>query len=147
MHNTRPEAAMNDDIRHLELLGTFHYVVGAILALFGLFPILHLIMGIAVLTGSFDNSNGNSPPDLFGLIFVFAALMMMGCMWALAAAVFLAGNRLKNHTNYTYCLVVAAIECMFTPFGTVLGVLTIIVLVRPSVKALFGLPAAPSASS
>jgi hypothetical protein len=54
---------------------------------------------------------------------------------------------LKRHTNYTYCLVVAAIECMFTPFGTVLGVLTIIVLVRPTVKALFGVSQLPQASS
>jgi hypothetical protein len=35
------------------------------------------------------------------------------------------------------CFVVAAIECIFMPFGTVLGVFTIIVLSRPSVKALF----------
>ena len=38
--------------------------------------------------------------------------------------------------HYLYCLVVAAVECMLVPFGTVLGVLTIIVLNRPSVKAL-----------
>jgi hypothetical protein len=31
----------------------------------------------------------------------------------------------------------AGIECMFTPFGTVLGVFTIITLVRPSVKEVF----------
>jgi len=36
-----------------------------------------------------------------------------------------------------FCLVMAGVECIFTPFGTVLGVLTIIVLVRPSVKELF----------
>ncbi len=29
------------------------------------------------------------------------------------------------------------LNCLFMPFGTVLGVLTIIVLMRPSVKALF----------
>ena len=57
------------------------------------------------------------------------------------------GNRLKNHTNYTYCLVVDAIACTFVPFGTVLGVFTIIVLVRPSVKALFGIQSPPLASS
>jgi hypothetical protein len=34
-------------------------------------------------------------------------------------------------------MVIAAIQCAFTPFGTVLGVFTLIVLVRPSVKALF----------
>jgi hypothetical protein len=37
-----------------------------------------------------------------------------------------------------YCLVVAGIECIFMPFGTVLGVFTIIVLMRPSVRNLFG---------
>jgi hypothetical protein len=34
-------------------------------------------------------------------------------------------------------MVIAALLCMFMPFGTVLGVFTIIVLVRDSVKALF----------
>jgi len=32
----------------------------------------------------------------------------------------------------------ACIECLFMPFGTVLGVFTILVLVRESVKQLFG---------
>jgi hypothetical protein len=32
---------------------------------------------------------------------------------------------------------VAALSCAFMPFGTVLGVFTIVVLVRPSVKQLF----------
>jgi hypothetical protein len=122
-------------------------VVAGILALFGLFPIFHLIMGIAIIFGWLDDGQGSPPPDWFGLIFVFVALMMMICMWALAAAVGLAGGRLKRHTNYTYCLVVAAIECMFTPFGTVLGVFTILVLARPSVKVLFGVSRPPAASS
>jgi len=36
--------------------------------------------------------------------------------------------------------VMAAVECMIVPFGTVLGVLTIIVLSRDKVKRLFGVP-------
>jgi hypothetical protein len=35
-------------------------------------------------------------------------------------------------------LAIAGIECIFIPFGTVLGVFTIIVLMRPTVKELFG---------
>ena len=55
----------------------------------------------------------------------------------------LAGRYLARRERYTFCLVVAGVECMFMPFGTVLGVFTIIVLSRPSVKDLFGaLPAA-----
>jgi len=36
-----------------------------------------------------------------------------------------------------FCLIVAGIICIFMPLGTILGVFTIIVLVRPSVKAMF----------
>ena len=56
----------------------------------------------------------------------------------MAACVALAGRELARHGGYTYCLIVAAIECLFMPFGTALGVLTLIVLMRPSVKAQFG---------
>ena len=43
-------------------------------------------------------------------------------------------------------LPVAAISCTFTPLGTVLGVFTLIVLFRPSVKTLFGLDSPPPAA-
>jgi hypothetical protein len=40
-------------------------------------------------------------------------------------------------SDYTICFVMACGECMFMPFGTVLGVFTILVLNRQSVKGLF----------
>ena len=40
-------------------------------------------------------------------------------------------------------LVVAALECLAFPLGTVLGVFTLIVLVRPEVKQLFGVASTP----
>jgi hypothetical protein len=48
-----------------------------------------------------------------------------------------AGRMLQRRRGYTYCVVMAAIACAFTPIGAVLGVFTLIVLLRPSVKALF----------
>jgi len=44
---------------------------------------------------------------------------------------------LKRRVSYTFCLVVAGIECILMPFGTVLAVFTIVVLMKDSVKALF----------
>ena len=55
-------------------------------------------------------------------------------------------GRVREDYRQTFCVVVAAISCCFTPLGTVLGVFTLIVLFRPSVKALFGLDA-PSAAA
>ncbi len=43
-----------------------------------------------------------------------------------------------------FCLVMACVACLFMPFGTVLGVFTIIVLARPSVQTLFSRPAVPA---
>jgi len=41
----------------------------------------------------------------------------------------------------------AGIECLFMPFGTVLGVFTIMVLMRDPVKQLFGVNPVESASA
>lgn len=132
--------AMNksEDEQHLDLLGIFHYVVGAIMGLFACFPIFHLIVGLAIMTGNFGPEGGMPGETRFmGLFFVVFAGTFILIGWGTAICVLLAGSRLKKRTNYTFCLVVAAVECMFMPFGTVLGVFTIVVLSRPSVKAMF----------
>jgi hypothetical protein len=108
------------------------------MGLFGCFPIIHLAVGIAAVTGAMDNGSG--PPPAFGWIFICIAVVMMAFAWSLAIAIVVAGRKLAAHSAYMYCLVVAGIECIFTPIGTVLGVFTIIVLMRPSVKELFGVP-------
>ena len=57
--------------------------------------------------------------------------------WTIAVCIIIAGSNLAKRKHYTFCLVIAAISCMFMPLGTVLGIFTIIVLMRPSVKELF----------
>lgn len=109
------------------------------MGLFGCFPIIHFVVGIAALSGAMNNGNG--PPAAFGWIFITVAVAVMTFMWSVAIAIILAGPKLRDRTGYTYCVVVAAVECTFMPFGTVLGVLTLIVLMRPSVKAAFGVSA------
>jgi len=138
---------MNQDLEHLRLLSIFHYVVAAMAAFFACFPILHFAMGLALTTGLFPDSKGEPAARIVGVaVMVFAgALILFG--WAFAVALVLAGRALRKHKSYTFCLVMAAIACMFMPFGTVLGVFTIIVLMRPSVKELFtaaGSSAAPA---
>ena len=54
-----------------------------------------------------------------------------------AAAMAAAGHFLRVQRYYTFCLVVAAIECINMPFGTVLGIFTIITLVDEKGKSMF----------
>jgi len=50
----------------------------------------------------------------------------------------LAGAGLRNRTRYVLILVMSGLACLSVPLGTGLGIWTIMVLQRPSVKALFG---------
>lgn len=127
---------MNTDEEHLKLLSIFHYVGGGIAGFFACFPVIHLIMGIAMLAGSFSG-RGQGPPAILGLIFIMMALVIMTLGWALAICLIISGRRLARRKCYKFCFVIACVSCAFMPYGTVLGVFTIIVLMRPSVKELF----------
>lgn len=128
---------MTDNEKNLNLLAIFHYVVGGITALFACIPMTHIAIGLVLIFGKFGNT---PPPQIIGWIFVLLGGIFVLSGWALAIAIIIAGKRLKNRMSWTYCIVVGALECIFMPFGTVLGVFTIIVLMKDSVKQLFSAP-------
>lgn len=138
---------MNQDLEHLRLLSIFHYVVAGLTALFACIPLVHLTIGLVMLfaPGAFEHGRGGGANDpavlrLVGTIFTCVATALILAGWSLAVCVFQAGRFLRARRHYMFCLVIAALLCMITPFGTVLGVFTIIVLVRPSVRLLFEQP-------
>lgn len=126
---------MNEDKEHLKLLSIFHYIVGAITALFSFFPLIYVAIGIAMLVGAFNGKD--APPKIVGWIFVIFPGFIILCGWTFTVCIFIAGYKLAHYRSRMYCLVIACIECTFMPFGTVLGVFTIIVLMKDSVKELF----------
>ena len=135
---------MGQDQEHLRLLSIFHYVVAGFAALFSLFPIFHLVIGIMMVTGKMDEASKDPTGRFIGWFFMlFAALFILTGL-VFAACVAMAGRFLARRTHYTYCLVMAGLNCMFVPFGTVLGVFTIIVLLKESVKDLFGKVTSPA---
>jgi ABC-type Fe3+ transport system permease subunit len=131
---------MNQDEEHLRLLSIFHYVCAGMAAFFACIPIIHVIVGSVMLLHPqpFVSQNNQPHPEKFvGLLFVVIGGMFILLGWAFAACLAYAGRCLGQRKHYTYCMVVAALACMFMPFGTVLGVFTLMVLIRPSVKPLF----------
>jgi hypothetical protein len=128
---------MDQDVEHIRLLSIFHYVVAGIAALFACIPLIHLFLGLAMIAGVFQEAEASQ--RTIGVIFVMVAGCFILAGWTFVVLVFLAGRFLKKQRRYTFCLVMAAVECLFMPLGTVLGVFTIIVLMRDSVKARFGL--------
>jgi hypothetical protein len=132
----------NEDARHLDLLAVFHYVVGGVMAFFSCMPFMHVIMGLMMISGAFfEHTNGSAPPDAFiGWIFLIMGSVFILFGWALSICIILAGRKLKQRKSRMYCMVVAGIECMFMPFGTVLGVFTLIALNKDSIRQSYAQP-------
>lgn len=140
--------AAQQDLEHLRILAIFHYVVAGMVALFACFPLFHLFFGIAMVSGWLDGHNADPAASVMGWFFVAFASVFILAGWTLAACVGIAGRFLQRRKNRTFCLVIAGVQCLFMPFGTVLGIFTILVLVRESVAALFnGVPEPPIAAS
>ncbi len=134
--------------QYLKVLSVFHYVVGGIAGLFACFPIFHLLLGLSMLVMSLvpgtelssDAPFSFLPFAVVGLMFVMIPTVIILLGWAFAASEVIAGVYLNKRRRYMFCLVMAGVECMFMPFGTVLGVFTIITLLQPTVKEMFQEP-------
>jgi len=131
---------MNQDREHLRLLAIFHYVVAGLAGLFSLFPLLYTTIGTIFI---FAARHGTAkpgeelPPEFLGWIFAVIGSVLFLIGLAMAICILIAGRSLALRKGYSFAMVMACIECLFIPFGTILGVFTIVVLSRESVKGLF----------
>jgi hypothetical protein len=124
------------DADHLRLLSIFHFV-GAGLAVLGMgFLTLHYIVFHAFLANPdiWRNQKGAVPPprELFA-IFKWFYVVFGAWLAASGVANLLSGLFIGRRKYRIFSLAVAGMNCIHIPFGTVLGVFTFIVLLRPSV--------------
>ena len=129
---------LNQDEEHLRYLGVGYYVVGGLTALFACFPLIHLAVGLLILF-----SPEAEDAEMVGVLFAVMGGGMFLFGQIIAAGMVYTGRLIRQRRNHTVVFVVSCVMCAFAPLGTVLGVLGILVLMRPSVKALFGLPPSP----
>jgi hypothetical protein len=127
------------DVEHLKLLSIFHFV-GAGLALLGLLFIFAHFMLFQTLINDpqmWQNQKQAPPPKEFFMIFrwfyVFFGLFLVGSL----VLNFLSGIFIRARKHRIFSLVIGGFNCIHFPLGTVLGVFTIIVMVRDSVRELY----------
>jgi hypothetical protein len=131
---------VKQDAEHVRLLAIFHYIVAGLAALFSFFPLLYTIIGgifIFAARHGTPKPGEELPPEFLGWIFIVLGLFLFLLGIAMAICVLIAGRCLSRRKCYSFALVIACIECLFIPFGTIVGVFTIIALSRESVKRLF----------
>jgi hypothetical protein len=131
---------MNPDEEQLQLLAIFHYVVAGLAALFSFFPLLYTTVGAIFIFAARHGTakpGEDLPPEFLGWIFAVLGSLLFLIGIAMAICILIAGRSLALRKRYLFVLVMACVECLFIPFGTILGVFTIVVLSRESVRGLF----------
>jgi hypothetical protein len=124
---------MNKDLDHLKLLGIFHTVWGVLAILFGLaFGTLYIALGA--------NANleisGNLSPGTAHEIFIVAGIAAIALSLVYGILMMVAGGMLRKQRGYGFCFFVSILDLFSFP-SIVLGIFTLMVLVRPTVKDLF----------
>lgn len=124
------------DESHLKLLAIFHFVVAGL----SLLGIGFLLLHFTFMNHIFNNpefvkqSHGSPPPAEFWRLFQWFYVVCGGILLAGCVGNLLSGFWLRARRNRMFSIIVAAINCCQIPMGTVLGVFTIIVLMRDSVR-------------
>jgi MFS family permease len=127
---------MTRDEEHLNLLSVFNYIFGG-LGIFGsLFPLIYVGLGIFFVLGGSELLDTPMDPEMAFMGWFFIAFGFVFFVILLGAAVcgLLSGRFISKRANYMYSFILACIQCAFSPLGTILGVFTIIVLSRETVK-------------
>jgi hypothetical protein len=136
--DTAPNQQQILDTEHLKLLSIFHYVKGGISAFFSCIPIIHVVLGLIMIIAPHVFGHGkDQPPAFVGWLLLILGFSIILLGWTFAALTIIAGRCIARRKHWTFCFVWACIQCLSIPFGTALGVCTIVVLNRASVKELF----------
>lgn len=127
------------DADHLRLLAIFHFVLAG-LGILGLgFLFLHWLFLHTFLGNPemWKDAKGGPPPREIFAIFKWFYLFAAGMIIGLGLIHVASGWCILKRRARTFSLVVAGVSCFGFPFGTVLGVFTLVVLLRESVAELY----------
>lgn len=128
------------DGEHLKILGIVYYVNAGIAAFASLFGLLYLGLGILFASGVIPPDNGmrGDEAKVMAMVFIIIGAFLSGLCLLFALLHFLAGRWLRTDTHRTFCFVIGCLNLINMPYGTLLGIFTILVLNRESVKVRFG---------
>lgn len=137
---------MNQDEQNLKLLSIFHYVLGALsIVSCTIFGLIYIFLG--VMMRNIPPGAKDAPPPGVEWVIISVGVLALVAGVVIGCLQIAVGVKLVKHQSRVFCIVIAAIECLNMPLGTILGVFTIIVLVKPSVIALFEGRVPPAAAT
>lgn len=145
-----------EDREHLSALSIGHFILAGVALLSGIPALVWGVAGARLvdemgsdLAVAMGDISAQQAVDPFGggadammqdveRLLVAAIVAVLAIALISAVHLILVGVKIRQRRWWTFCYLTGWGECLMFPFGTILGIFTIIVLGRPSVKKLFG---------
>jgi hypothetical protein len=132
------QATWAKDQQDLKVLSILHFVYAGVIALSGLLIGLYLVIGAAFLASSASAARPKAgEAAMMGTVVLIVFGSVLFFLVLHAALLIYSGLSLRNQERKLLSQIVAAWTCLNVPFGTALGVYTLVVLSRPSVSMLY----------
>ncbi|HVR09127.1 MAG TPA: hypothetical protein VMW75_13845 [Thermoanaerobaculia bacterium] len=134
----RQQAATDEE--QLRLLSIFYMVYGGLAAALSLIALCFVFAGLVLAAGGaawWSPSEEQAGAAIAGCFFAAAGSAFFVLFGITAGLRILVGFALRRHRYYILCLVAAVLTSLSIPLGALLGVATLVVLMRPSVERLF----------
>ena len=133
---------MEKDLEHLKLLGIFHYIWGALSLLGGIvIGGYFLVIGIILMNNppTSTSSEDSGTASMAGGILIGVGVVLFFIVVVYGILTLMAGGKYRKHQGgYWFCFILAIVTLVIGGIpGIVLGIFSLIVLSRDSVKALF----------
>ena len=143
---------MEKDLEHLKLLGIFHYIWGALSLLGGIvIGGYFLVIGIILMNNppTSTSSEDSGTASMAGGILIGVGVVLFFIVVVYGILTLMAGGKYRKHQGgYWFCFILAIVTLVIGGIpGIVLGIFSLIVLSRDSVKALFRGQSVPGTGS
>jgi hypothetical protein len=131
------------DEEHLRLLSLFHYIAGGITLFFSIVLLFQFLLLIVFWEGLIQQYEGhrftsNNELDATILsIFFYIWLFILLIVITFGILEILSARFIKLQKHRTFSFIIAILNLLSIPYGTILGIMTIIVLSRNSVKEIY----------
>ncbi|MDN3594159.1 hypothetical protein [Zunongwangia endophytica] len=127
------ETYQSNPARNLETYRILFIIKAVFNLALSLFGLIYVILGFVI--------PSQGMPDHFFSLF-HAVFFLIGGVFILISILlsvltFLAAKYLKEHRNWSFIIVVSVVNCLTGILGIILGILTIIEIQKPEVRALF----------
>ncbi|MBV8173281.1 MAG: hypothetical protein JO077_17395 [Verrucomicrobia bacterium] len=133
---------MEKDVEHLKLLGIFHYIWGGLSLVGALFiGAYFLVIGFVLMNNpsSSASSEDSGSASVAGGILIGVGVVLFLIFIVYGVLTLMAGGKYRKHQGgYWFCFTLAIVTLILGGIpGIVLGIFSLVVLGRESVKALF----------